>query len=653
MSLAQFPAFPAPNLPRSSPPSTQPQMTSPTSASSHRACCENGRPILTDPHTGQTVCSCQYPPAGLVSYPRPPALPPGALESVYSASAYAAAVSQGYVALGAEGSAFYTPLGTTPYDLKESAEAWRTLAASQPGFPYDPMAMYPYGPGKNATRENTNTLKAWLYEHRKNPYPTKGEKIMLAIITKMTLTQVSTWFANARRRLKKENKMTWSPRNRSEDGSDDVDNPEDDDDCGESRAHDVMSPNHELDITSSKPSSPLLSPASDRCGENNNKTYKERIIRVDEDEDDCDDDDDDDDNSRDSFQNRRLMGSDYPDHPRPPRSGSRDRSPLRPVSRGDSRDGLSADAKNRSDDDQHQHHHHHHHHHHNSHNERRSPGLNSSNLGTSRTLLDNPGSSVVSSSSSSSKAGSSQSPSDISSATSSSSSSSSSKVASTSDNPQSAPVTKPKIWSISEFIKTTSSSSLTSPFSSSSSPSAMSSSISSSLSTLPSPSALNRSPFMSPSSVPSSVSPQRPIPNQGFLFLPPGATAHWPAAAAAASRFAGLGGAYPLSLTHSTLSYPYNLASPGAAAARAGLEAVHAQAAQLAARAAAAEGGARDGGGASAAAAAAAAAEKLASLHPPFPRIPTSALFSPARDLDGVRPPVMPPPPRMVVDSSL
>ncbi|CAJ0939124.1 unnamed protein product [Ranitomeya imitator] len=67
---------------------------------------------------------------------------------------------------------------------------------------------------KNATRETTSTLKTWLYEHRKNPYPTKGEKIMLAIITKMTLTQVSTWFANARRRLKKENKMTWSPKNK-------------------------------------------------------------------------------------------------------------------------------------------------------------------------------------------------------------------------------------------------------------------------------------------------------------------------------------------------------------------------------------------------------------------------------------------------------
>ena len=58
---------------------------------------------------------------------------------------------------------------------------------------------------KNATRETTGPLKAWLNAHRKNPYPTKGEKVMLAIITRMTLTQVSTWFANARRRLKKDN----------------------------------------------------------------------------------------------------------------------------------------------------------------------------------------------------------------------------------------------------------------------------------------------------------------------------------------------------------------------------------------------------------------------------------------------------------------
>lgn len=44
---------------------------------------------------------------------------------------------------------------------------------------------------KNATKETTSALKSWLSEHKKNPYPTKGEKIMLAILTRMTLTQVS------------------------------------------------------------------------------------------------------------------------------------------------------------------------------------------------------------------------------------------------------------------------------------------------------------------------------------------------------------------------------------------------------------------------------------------------------------------------------
>ncbi|CBY22684.1 unnamed protein product [Oikopleura dioica] len=69
------------------------------------------------------------------------------------------------------------------------------------------------GHRKNATRENTAPLKKWLEEHMRNPYPTKAEKITLAIISSMSLTQVSTWFANARRRLKKENRVTWeTPR---------------------------------------------------------------------------------------------------------------------------------------------------------------------------------------------------------------------------------------------------------------------------------------------------------------------------------------------------------------------------------------------------------------------------------------------------------
>ncbi|CAK6954404.1 iroquois-class homeodomain protein IRX-2a [Scomber scombrus] len=111
-------------------------------------------------------------------------------------------------------------LTCSPYDAHTTgmAGALSYHPYGSPGYPYqlnDPAYR------KNATRDATATLKAWLQEHRKNPYPTKGEKIMLAIITKMTLTQVSTWFANARRRLKKENKMTWAPRNKSEDEDED------------------------------------------------------------------------------------------------------------------------------------------------------------------------------------------------------------------------------------------------------------------------------------------------------------------------------------------------------------------------------------------------------------------------------------------------
>ncbi|XP_024587743.1 iroquois-class homeodomain protein IRX-1 [Neophocaena asiaeorientalis asiaeorientalis] len=109
------------------------------------------------------------------------------------------------------------------YELKDNPGVHPATFAAHTAPAYYPYGQFQYGdPGrpKNATRESTSTLKAWLNEHRKNPYPTKGEKIMLAIITKMTLTQVSTWFANARRRLKKENKVTWGARSKDqEDGT--------------------------------------------------------------------------------------------------------------------------------------------------------------------------------------------------------------------------------------------------------------------------------------------------------------------------------------------------------------------------------------------------------------------------------------------------
>ncbi|XP_053323648.1 iroquois-class homeodomain protein IRX-2 [Spea bombifrons] len=176
--------------------------------------------------------------------------PPGSLAlyscPAYGASALAAPRSE-ELARSSSGSAFSPYPGSAAFSAQAATGFSSPLQySSDPaGFPaymgpYDAhtsgmagaISYHPYGSPaypyqlndpayrKNATRDATATLKAWLQEHRKNPYPTKGEKIMLAIITKMTLTQVSTWFANARRRLKKENKMTWAPRNKSEDEDD-------------------------------------------------------------------------------------------------------------------------------------------------------------------------------------------------------------------------------------------------------------------------------------------------------------------------------------------------------------------------------------------------------------------------------------------------
>ncbi|CAB3363802.1 Hypothetical predicted protein [Cloeon dipterum] len=255
--------------PAGSPPVVAPV---PSAAAAPGRCCDSGRPLYTDPITGQSVCTCQYDPqTHLLNYQR--LATAGLPLSMYSAP-YGEQMAAYFPSLGAaDQPPFYAAPGGL--DLKDN------LAGAPPGWPYPSVyhhydaafGGYPFnGYGmdlngarrKNATRETTSTLKAWLNEHKKNPYPTKGEKIMLAIITKMTLTQVSTWFANARRRLKKENKMTWEPRNRVEDddnNNDDDDRPSrkdgkdhlDSKDSGTASSEDGERPHHRLDMMSRPP----------------------------------------------------------------------------------------------------------------------------------------------------------------------------------------------------------------------------------------------------------------------------------------------------------------------------------------------------------------------------------------------------------------
>ncbi|XP_071039107.1 iroquois-class homeodomain protein IRX-6 isoform X2 [Parasteatoda tepidariorum] len=201
--------------------------------------------LVSQAHPGSSVCSLPYDGRLLgTAYPR--------LSELYAAGAagYPDHVAAATYMSGHHPAMLYSTTLASPYDIKDPRAAWASLP---PGHGYEPVlaAYSPYGDRfdpvdsearrRNATRETTGMLKNWLNEHRKNPYPTKGEKIMLAIITKMTLTQVSTWFANARRRLKKENKMTWEPRNKTGDDLDDVSVDEDDDKDDQQSGDDLKS----------------------------------------------------------------------------------------------------------------------------------------------------------------------------------------------------------------------------------------------------------------------------------------------------------------------------------------------------------------------------------------------------------------------------
>lgn len=75
------------------------------------SCCENGRPIITDPVSGQTVCSCQYDSARLTlgGYSRM-ALPSAGVGVGVYGGPYPSNEQNPYPSIGVDNSAFYSPL---------------------------------------------------------------------------------------------------------------------------------------------------------------------------------------------------------------------------------------------------------------------------------------------------------------------------------------------------------------------------------------------------------------------------------------------------------------------------------------------------------------------------------------------------------------
>lgn len=75
-------------------------------------CCEGGRTIMTDPVSGQSVCSCQYDRLALGSYPRIGS-GLGASGTVYGTT-YTSSEQNPYPSIGMDSSAFYSPLVSAP-----------------------------------------------------------------------------------------------------------------------------------------------------------------------------------------------------------------------------------------------------------------------------------------------------------------------------------------------------------------------------------------------------------------------------------------------------------------------------------------------------------------------------------------------------------
>jgi hypothetical protein len=89
-------------------------------------CCENGRPMMTDPVTGQTVCSCQYDSAARLALGAYPRLTPTASSySSYPTPAPSGADQGPYPSIGMDSSAFYSPLVSIFLSIRAQCASFR------------------------------------------------------------------------------------------------------------------------------------------------------------------------------------------------------------------------------------------------------------------------------------------------------------------------------------------------------------------------------------------------------------------------------------------------------------------------------------------------------------------------------------------------
>ncbi|KAH6907968.1 hypothetical protein BKA70DRAFT_1427206 [Coprinopsis sp. MPI-PUGE-AT-0042] len=82
-----------------------------------------------------------------------------------------------------------------------SSLASPTTRAQASGMPSSNMVDRPPRKRGKLPKETTDYLKAWLHRHSDHPYPSEEEKKQLCHATGLSMSQVSNWMINARRRI--------------------------------------------------------------------------------------------------------------------------------------------------------------------------------------------------------------------------------------------------------------------------------------------------------------------------------------------------------------------------------------------------------------------------------------------------------------------
>ncbi|RVX66232.1 hypothetical protein B0A52_10159 [Exophiala mesophila] len=87
----------------------------------------------------------------------------------------------------------YRSMETSPYPMKYS----QLLSYPMMGYPSHPSNRRRRG---NLPKQITDVLRLWLQEHLDHPYPSDEQKQLFIQRTGLSISQISNWFINARRR---------------------------------------------------------------------------------------------------------------------------------------------------------------------------------------------------------------------------------------------------------------------------------------------------------------------------------------------------------------------------------------------------------------------------------------------------------------------